>query len=128
VLAAAHCQLSANGDKKPCIAGVAECVHSRKSDDFSAPGCFCCCVETSGKRLEPDGKREEGALCGGWSNCESYCSRFNGGMVANKCVGGGDGKTYCSSNYLGFPTTCAHTSTSQALDSGCNCCCNLPHL
>ena len=127
-LGAAHCRLSNSGSRETsCVNGVSQCKQATQDTYFSASGCFCCCVDVAGN---PSDKRDLGAVSAGMSDCESFCSGFHEGFVANLCYANerhdGGGKRYCAVNSLGTAIGCAHTSTARAGDVDRNCCCNLP--
>ena len=126
-LGAAHCSLSNSGRETSCVNGVSQCKQATQDTYFSASGCFCCCVEVAGT---PSDKRDLGAVSPGVSDCESFCSGFHEGFVANLCYANerhdDGGKRYCAVNSLGTAIGCAHTSTARAGDVDRNCCCNLP--
>lgn len=128
-LAAAHCVQTNSGREQPCVNGVNQCVESTSDTYYAASGCFCCCVETTGA---PSDAREMGPPATGTSDCETFCSGFSAGFVANLCSANINhsegGKRYCAVNYLGTPIGCAHTSTSRSGDPNKNCCCNSPFV
>jgi len=127
-LGAAHCRLSSSGRQTSCVnKGESQCIQATQDSYFSASGCFCCCVEVVGT---PSDKRDLGAVSPGMSDCETFCSGFSEGFVANLCYANerhdGGGKRYCALNSRGTAIGCAHTSTTRAGDVNRNCCCNLP--